>query len=82
MVGQLKASQQPQLAQQFMQFVLSQPFQQHMASGNWMYPAMKTPLPEGFAALTVPKTTLQYGPQDVARQRSQWIGEWQRAVSR
>lgn len=80
--GQLKASKQPQLAQQFMQFILTQPFQQHMATGNWMYPAIKTPLPDGFATLTVPQTTLQYSPAEVASQRSQWIGEWQRAVSR
>lgn len=80
--GQLKASKQPQLAQQFMQFLQSPGFQQTIATGNWMYPSMKTPLPAEFETLTVPGTTLQYTPQEVASQRSQWIGEWQRAVSR
>lgn len=80
--GQLKASKQPKLAQQFMQFVMTQPFQETIATGNWMYPATPTTLPAGFSTLTVPTPSLQYSPQDVATQRSNWISAWQRAVSR
>ncbi len=80
--GQLKASSQPKLAQAFMQFLLTPAFQNTIATGNWMYPAIRTPLPAGFDTLSVPTTTLQYSPEDVARHRSQWISEWQRAVSR
>ena len=43
---------------------------------------MKSTLPAGFDTLTVPSNTLQYTPQEVASQRSQWISAWQRAVSR
>lgn len=80
--GQLKSSKQPELAQQFMQFVMTPPFQDTIATGNWMYPAISTMLPAGFNTLTVPTTSLQYSPQDVATQRSNWISAWQRAVSR
>ncbi|MGF6561057.1 thiamine ABC transporter substrate binding subunit [Erwinia aphidicola] len=79
--GQLKASKQPQLAQQFMQFILTPAFQDTIATGNWMYPAIKTTLPAGFDTLTVPATSLQYSAGDVASQRSSWISAWQRAVS-
>ncbi len=79
--GQLKSSKQPQLAHQFLQFMLTPAFQQQMATGNWMYPAVKTPLPAGFDSLTVPATTLEFTPQQVASQRGQWIAAWQRAVS-
>ena len=41
-----------------------------------------TPLPAGFAALDVPSTALQFSPEEVASQRSGWISQWQRAVSR
>lgn len=54
--GQLKASKQPELAHTFMQFVMTQPFQKTIATGNWMYPATRTALPEGFNTLTVPAT--------------------------
>ncbi|MEQ4530710.1 MAG: thiamine ABC transporter substrate binding subunit [Mixta sp.] len=80
--AQLKNSQQPQLAQQFMQFIVSEPFQQTIPTGNWMYPVTNTALPEGFNALPVPKTALQFTPQQVAQQRAEWINAWQRAVSR
>ncbi|WP_034945789.1 thiamine ABC transporter substrate binding subunit [Erwinia oleae] len=79
--GRLKASQQPALAQKFMQFVLDKRFQQTIPTGNWMYPAVKSDLPAGFDTLTVPATTLQFTPEEVVRQRSQWIAAWQRAVS-
>ena len=80
--AQLKNSSQPQLAQQFIQFMLSEPFQQTIPTGNWMYPVTKTALPEGFNALPVPKTALEFTPQQVAQQRAEWINTWQRAVSR
>ena len=80
--GQLKSSQQPELAQKFMKFMLDKPFQQSIPTGNWMYPVVKSTLPAGFDTLTVPAKSLQYSPQDVANQRSQWISAWQRALSR
>lgn len=80
--GQLKSSKQPELAQKFMKFMLDKPFQDSIPTGNWMYPVVKSPLPAGFDTLTVPSNSLQYTPQEVASQRSQWISAWQRAVSR
>lgn len=80
--GQLKSSKQPQLAQAFMQFILDKPFQESIPTGNWMYPVVKSTLPAGFDTLTVPATSLQFSPQDVASHRNQWISAWQRAVSR
>jgi len=80
--GQLKSGQQPQLAQAFMRFILDKSFQDAIPTGNWMYPVVKSPLPAGFSALTIPAISLQYTPQEVARYRSQWINAWQRAVSR
>ncbi|WP_370465601.1 thiamine ABC transporter substrate binding subunit [Nissabacter sp. SGAir0207] len=80
--GQLAASRQPQLAQQFMKFMLTPAFQQTIPTGNWMYPATDTPLPAGFESLSVPKTALSYSAADVATHRADWIRAWQTAVSR
>ncbi|WP_173632880.1 thiamine ABC transporter substrate binding subunit [Paramixta manurensis] len=79
--ARLASSKQPELAQRFMKFIISQPFQQTIPTGNWMYPVTKITLPPGFDTLTRPHTTLQFSPQQVADKRTQWIGEWQRAVS-
>ena len=80
--AQLASSKQPALAQQFMKFMVSPDFQRTIPTGNWMYPVIDTPLPAGFAALSVPSIALQFSPEEVASQRSGWISQWQRAVSR
>jgi thiamine transport system substrate-binding protein len=76
------ASRQPELADKFLQFILTPAFQNTIPTGNWMYPATDVPLPAGFAALARPTATLQFTPKEVATQRQAWISEWQRAVSR
>lgn len=80
--GQLAASKNPELANRFMHFIVTPAFQNTIPTGNWMYPVIKTTLPAGFDTLTVPEKSLQYGAQEVAEQRGQWIQAWQRAVSR
>ncbi|CAI1644093.1 thiamine ABC transporter substrate binding subunit [Serratia fonticola] len=79
--GKLKASKQPELAERFMQFMVSQAFQNTIPTGNWMYPVIKTELPAGFEQMTVPQTALQFSAEEVAQQRGNWIRAWQTAVS-
>lgn len=76
------ASKQPELAQKFLQFMVSPAFQNAIPTGNWMYPVANVTLPAGFEQLTKPATTLEFTPAEVAAQRQAWISEWQRAVSR
>ncbi|NLU15609.1 MAG: thiamine ABC transporter substrate binding subunit [Serratia liquefaciens] len=78
--GKLKAGKQPELAERFMQFMVSPAFQNAIPTGNWMYPVIKTSLPAGFDQMTVPQTALQYSAEEVAKQRSNWIRAWQTAV--
>ncbi|MFP1743320.1 thiamine ABC transporter substrate binding subunit [Lonsdalea quercina] len=80
--GRLASSQQPQLAERFLKFMVSPAFQQLIPTTNWMYPVIDTPLPAGLQRLDKPATTLSYTPQQVAAQRNDWIQAWQRAVSR
>ncbi|MEA9445761.1 thiamine ABC transporter substrate binding subunit [Candidatus Fukatsuia symbiotica] len=80
--AQLAASKHPKLAQRFMHFILTPAFQQHIPTGNWMYPMIKMDLPTGFNHLTVPKKALQYDAKEVAENRNTWIQLWQNAVSR
>lgn len=79
--GQLASSKHPQLAQRFLNFIVSKPFQQTIPTGNWMYPVTDIGLPDAFHALTVPKRTLAFTPQQVATDRHHWITVWQDAVS-
>ncbi|MBW5824263.1 thiamine ABC transporter substrate binding subunit [Yersinia kristensenii] len=80
--GVVASSKQPELAQRFMQFMVTPAFQNHIPTGNWMYPVIKMDLPAGFETLTVPQKALQFDAKDVADNRGKWIQAWQSAVSR
>ena len=77
----LKNAPQPELARQFMDFILSSDFQSVIPTKNWMYPAGKADLPEAFDGLIQPVEARLYSPEDVAANKSAWVGEWQRALS-
>ncbi|MDV7105636.1 thiamine ABC transporter substrate binding subunit [Vibrio sp. TH_r3] len=78
--AKVKSSRHPKLADQFMNFILSDEFQTVMPTGNWMYPVTNVSLPEGFETLTTPQQSLSYTPDEVAKMRKTWIREWQSAL--
>lgn len=78
--AQVSTSTQPELAQQFLQFILTDEFQTIIPTGNWMYPVTSVDLPEGFSQLSVPQTTLSIEQSKVATERKVWIREWQNAL--
>lgn len=79
--ARLASSPHPQLGKQFLQFMISAPFQQVIPTTNWMYPVIDIRLPAEFGAINQPQTTLEFSPQQVDSQRTQWVNEWLRAVS-
>lgn len=79
--GKIATSDNPKLADDFLQFVLSKQFQQAIPTGNWMYPVIALDLPSGFAEPAPAQIkSLQFSPQKVARERRTWIREWQHAL--
>jgi thiamine transport system substrate-binding protein len=82
--GILKSSKHPELAKKFMQFMLSDAFQDIIPTTNWTYPATKTAtgLPEGFKTLHVPSKSLLIDGKKVEENRKAWIDEWLQAIGR
>ncbi len=81
--GKLAGTDQPELADQFLQFMVSDAFQQIIPTTNWMYPAV-TPaagLPEGFDTLTVPEKSLLLDSDQAAAVRDEALAEWLGALS-
>ena len=81
--GKLAGTDQPELADQFMAFMVSEGFQTVIPTTNWMYPAV-TPaggLPEGFDTLITPQTSLLLSPEDAAAKRDAALDEWRTALS-
>jgi thiamine transport system substrate-binding protein len=82
--GMTNVTDEPELAREFLQFMLSEPFQSAIPEGNWMYPAKEPDegLPDAFALLPTPDKSYLTAPADVAENRRAWIEEWLGAMSR
>ena len=76
--AKVAGTDQPVLAQRFLEFMVSDAFQDVIPTTNWMYPA-RTPddgLPEGFETLAMPERTLLADPDDAeapARAAAEWL---------
>jgi thiamine transport system substrate-binding protein len=82
--GLLANSDQPELAREFLAFMLTEPFQSVIPTTNWMYPAAlpAEALPEGFETLIAPDRALILDPAEAAELRDAALQTWQAALSR
>ena len=80
----LKSAKQPDLANQFMEFIASEPFQSVIPTSNWMYPVLfpKQGLPNEFRNLVRPVKTLVIDAQGIADNKADWIDEFNQALSK
>ncbi|WP_245711064.1 thiamine ABC transporter substrate binding subunit [Thorsellia anophelis] len=80
--GKLASTPHPELADKFMQFMISPKFQSVIPTTNWMYPVTSDATkPASFAQLALPKHALEYGAVEVADGKQNWVNIWQKAVS-
>ena len=81
--AKLASAKQPDLADAFLEFMVSDAFQSVIPTTNWMYPAV-TPaagLPDGFEMLAQPGTSLLFSPEEAAAIREDALAEWRNALS-
>ena len=81
--AKLAGTDQPELADQFLQFMVSDEFQSIIPTTNWMYPAVmpEDGLADGFDTLITPETSLLMSSEDAAAIRDEALSEWQTALS-
>lgn len=79
--GIVASSDQTELAQSFLSFMLSPGFQDVIPTTNWMYPAAGGALPEGFDTLTEPSSALLLPAAEAAARRDAAIETWTQALS-
>jgi thiamine transport system substrate-binding protein len=79
----LKDAPNPDLAHQFLEFMVSPQFQQAVPLTNMMYPVIDLgdALPAEFDQLIKPAKVLQLDQNEVAHQRQKWVAEWLEAMS-
>ncbi|MBS0124728.1 thiamine ABC transporter substrate binding subunit [Thetidibacter halocola] len=83
LAAKLAGTDNPELADQFMAFILSEDFQSMIATGNWSIPAAlpKDKWPEGFQQLDLPEKVLFYSEDEAAGLRDEAIEAWRSALS-
>lgn len=81
LAAQLRTTDQPELTQSFMDYILSDDFQGMIAKANWSYPAIIKDgfLPAGFADLPRPAKTLTYSEVEAEALRQPALEEWDAA---
>jgi thiamine transport system substrate-binding protein len=81
--AKLASTDQTELADAFLAFMLTDAFQSAIPTTNWMYPAVTPPdgLPEGFETLIKPETSLLFSSDEAAAIRDTALSEWLTALS-
>jgi thiamine transport system substrate-binding protein len=80
--GMLKASDQPELARQFLDYLASVDGQKIIPTTNWMLPVtdLGADLDPAFASLPQPEKTLTMSDEEIAANSQRWIDEMLAAV--
>ena len=82
--AKLKSAGEPELADQFLRFIVSDAFQSIIPTGNWMYPVtdIGAALPAAFGKLIKVSKPLRHTPSEIAENRKAWTAEWRDALSK
>lgn len=82
--AKLASTDAPELATQFLEFMVSDGFQSIIPTTNWMYPVRlpKAGLPAGFEGLVQPEKSLLLAADEAAALRDEALDEWLTALSR
>ena len=82
--GKLAATDQPELADRFLEFMIGPKFQSIIPTTNWMYPAVFSleGLPKGFETLITPVESLIVPAEDAKRIKDEALQEWLTTLSR
>jgi len=75
--AKLKASKNSQLADDFLNFMVTEGFQKHLPLSNMMYP-VNTPadMPDAYGKLITPTQVLQLDTAQINQNRKQWVNDW------
>ena len=82
-VGKIAGTDQPELADKFMGYVLSRDFQSMIPTANWSLPSAlpKADWPDGWSELALPENVLFYSEAEAAELQGDAIETWRAGLS-
>ena len=83
LVAKVRSSKNEELASMFMDFILSDEFQNLIPMTNWSYPSAQTKdeWPSVFSTLPRPKSAVYFSENEASEITKQAIEEWRNALS-
>ncbi len=76
LMAKLKSSKNQELADLFIDFILSADFQQKLAVANCMYPVVDTILPKAYSSIFTPSKVIIAPDEQIKKDRNLWVQEW------
>ncbi|MBA7710739.1 Thiamine-binding periplasmic protein [subsurface metagenome] len=82
-MGILKGAKHPELAKMFIDFILTEDFQEEIPLTNFMYPVNpKARTPDSFQYAPKPEKTLYLNSEEIQKNQERWIKDWVKLISR
>jgi len=75
--GIVKGTDNLDLAQEFIEFLLSEDFQKEIPLNQWMFPVIDVELPEVYQHAVVPEKILTIPAQEISNNLEKWLKEWE-----
>ncbi|HBT51765.1 MAG TPA: thiamine ABC transporter substrate-binding protein [Petrotoga sp.] len=75
--GIVKGTNNIELAQKFMEFILTEDFQKEIPLNQWMFPVIDVELPEVYQYAVVPEKILTIPAQEILNNLEKWLKEWE-----
>lgn len=76
-ISVVKGSQNEKLAGKFIDYFLSTEIQKEIPLNQWMFPVIKTELPEAFDYAIIPEKTITLDSKEIIENKKKWISEWE-----
>jgi len=80
--GIVKGTDNLDLAQEFIEFLLSEDFQKEIPLNQWMFPVIDVELPEVYQHAVVPEKILTIPAQEISNNLEKWLKEWEALLYR
>ncbi|MDY6894821.1 MAG: thiamine ABC transporter substrate-binding protein [Thermotogota bacterium] len=80
--GIVKGTDNLDLAQEFIEFLLTEDFQKEIPLNQWMFPVIDVELPEVYQHAVVPEKILTIPAQEISNNLEKWLKEWEALLYR
>ncbi|MCP5465392.1 MAG: thiamine ABC transporter substrate-binding protein [Thermotogae bacterium] len=74
--GIVKGTKNRHLAEKFIDFILSESFQEKVPLNQWMFPVTEVKLPKSFDYAVIPDKIISISSEEIAENIDSWIKKW------